>query len=267
MSLTIALKVFFYQPRQISVSAHAFFWKYTSTSLFQDAFSTALNLFPFPQKIITRFVVFLWDESRHLRYKNAYYLLCLVVSSTVSSFYFFFVFWPLVYLFLCFTCIFSNRKRWLVRIETLQRQISSPLFIIIWLTSTCPNGSLSQCWMPFLHVTSVELFWTPFVTLNFSLLQIVCLNEIGNYMYFENSVFIPCLFSVYFTSFTPQPVEDNMTTFRSCIFELSQKISKQWLVLCSWSKSWIAFYFAVQMLLGLYYFCSSSILRLWSCQD
>ena len=32
-------------------------------------------------------------------------------------------------------------------------------------------------------------------------------------------------------------------------------------------ESWIAFSFAVQMLLGLYYFCSSSILRLWSCQD
>ena len=140
--------------------------------------------FLFLRRLSQDLVVFLWDESRHLRYKNAYYLLCLVVSSTVSSFYFFFVFWPLVYLFLCFTCIFSNRKRWLVRIETLQRQISSPLFIIIWLTSTCPNGSLSQCWMPFLHVTSVELFWTPFVTLNFSLIQIVCLNEIGNYMYF-----------------------------------------------------------------------------------
>ena len=55
VSLTIALKVFFYQSRQISVSAHAFFWKYTSTSLSQDAFSTTLNLFPFPQKIITRF--------------------------------------------------------------------------------------------------------------------------------------------------------------------------------------------------------------------
>ena len=40
MSLTIALKFFFDQSRQNSVSAHAFFWKYTSTTLSQDAFST-----------------------------------------------------------------------------------------------------------------------------------------------------------------------------------------------------------------------------------
>ena len=38
-----------------TVSAHAFFWKYTSTSLSQDNFSTALNLFPFPRKIIASF--------------------------------------------------------------------------------------------------------------------------------------------------------------------------------------------------------------------
>ena len=187
VSLTIDLKVFFYQSRQISVSAHAFFWKYTSTSLSQDAFSTTLNLFPFPQKIITRFGCCPVGRKQKFKVQKCLLSLCLVVSSTVSSFdfsFFFFFFWLLAYLLLCFTCISSNRKRWLVRIETLQRKISSPLFIIIWLTSTCPNGSLSQCWMPFLHVTSVELFWTPFVTLNFSLIQIVCLNEIGNYMYF-----------------------------------------------------------------------------------
>ena len=40
---------------------------------------------------------------------------------------------------------------------------------------------------------------------------------------------MPCLFFVYFTSFTPEPVEVNMKTFRSCIFEISQKISNQWL--------------------------------------
>ena len=142
--------------------------------------------FLFLRRLSQDLVVVLWDESRNLRYKNAYYL-CVwlwVPQFLLSIFLFFFFFWPLAYLLLCFTCISSNRKRWLVRIETLQRKISSPLFIIIWLTSTCPNGSLSQCWMPFLYVTSVELFWTPFVTLNFSLIQIVCLNEIGNYMYF-----------------------------------------------------------------------------------
>ena len=54
--LTIALKVSFDHSRQNSVSAHAFFWKYTSTSLSQDAFSTSLNLFIFHRKIIASFV-------------------------------------------------------------------------------------------------------------------------------------------------------------------------------------------------------------------
>ena len=51
----IALKVFFDQSRQGYMSAHTFFWKYTCTSLSQDAFSTAHNLFPFPWNIIRSF--------------------------------------------------------------------------------------------------------------------------------------------------------------------------------------------------------------------
>ena len=55
VSLTIALKVFFDQSRQNPVLAHALFWQCTSTSLSQDGFSTALNFFPFPLKIIASF--------------------------------------------------------------------------------------------------------------------------------------------------------------------------------------------------------------------
>ena len=58
VSLTIALKVFSDQSRQSSVSAQAFFWKCTSASFYQDAFSTAFNLFPFPRKIIASFGCF-----------------------------------------------------------------------------------------------------------------------------------------------------------------------------------------------------------------
>ena len=90
VSLTIALKVFFYQPRQISVSAHAFFWKYTSTSLFQDAFSTALNLFPFPQKIITRFGCF--PVGRKQTFKVQKCLLSPVFGCEFHSFFFLFFF-------------------------------------------------------------------------------------------------------------------------------------------------------------------------------
>ena len=92
VSLTIDLKVFFYQSRQISVSAHAFFWKYTSTSLSQDAFSTTLNLFPFPQKIITRFGCCPVGRKQKFKVQKCLLSLCLVVSSTVSSFDFSFFF-------------------------------------------------------------------------------------------------------------------------------------------------------------------------------
>ena len=116
VSLSIALKVFFDQSRQNFVSAQAFFWKCTSISLSQDAFSTALNLFPFPRKIITSFGCSPVGQKQTCNVQKPLLSPCLVVRFTYS--YLDFLLTPCLSARM-FSCISSKRKRWLVHIKTL----------------------------------------------------------------------------------------------------------------------------------------------------